>query len=253
MEARASDELDCGRVGDWIDVEVYRRIRHAPHVPMNPSREMTIPNSGTGVTIQLVMILISVVFLVLAVVNIFNGVGLIASVTWIVFVTMLTWSGIRKEGGLIRFLNHHLGELLGRHYAEVPAHDPPSREIRFGYELLGHRFVKQSISIDAIETVEWCTGQATSMAGRDMHDRHVCLWYDHGDPAKSEKQRKWHRKPDQDVFIVGPSTPKQRADALGIQFVEFLRDAGALLVQTETSDCFVRNRHDNPTNPSATP
>ena len=207
---------------------------------MIPSQEMTIPKSGAEVTFHFVITLIVVVFVVLAIVDIFIGIALIPSCIWIALVTMIIWSEGRKQGGFRRFLTNRLGDLFGRHFAEIPAQDLQSREIRFGYELLGHRFLNQTINIDRIETVEWKTGQATDMAGRDMNDWHVCLWYDHCDPAKSEKQHKWYRKPDQDLYVVGPSTQKNEIEALGMELVAFLRAAGAALVQSEKSNCFVR-------------
>jgi len=77
------------------------------------------------------------------------------------------------------------------------------------------------------------------MAGHDMTDWGVYLWFDHNDPDKSEKKRKL-KKPDQDIYRVGPSTRKSRAEAFGLSFVAFLRDAGAKLDQGAIPTCFVR-------------
>ncbi|MHC4169870.1 MAG: hypothetical protein ACYSWQ_23220 [Planctomycetota bacterium] len=207
---------------------------------MTPGKEITIPKSGTEVAFQLLISLIVVVFVILAIVDIILGVALIASSIWLVLITMLVWWQSRKQGGLRRFLTNCLGDMFGRHFAEIPAQDLSPNGVRFGYELFGCRFINQTIRIDRIETVEWRTGQATDVAGRDMNDWHVCLWHDHCDPARSEKQREWHRKPDQDVYIVGPSARKEKIEALGMELVAFLRAAGAALVQGEESNCFVR-------------
>ena len=123
--------------------------------------------------------------------------------------------------------------MFGRHFAEISAQALSSREVGFGYELFGRRFLKQAIRVDRIETVEWRTGQATDVAGRDMNDWHVFVCYDHCDPAKSEKRRKWAKKPDQDVYVLGLSTRKEKIEALGMELVAFLQAAGASLVQSE--------------------
>jgi hypothetical protein len=79
------------------------------------------------------------------------------------------------------------------------------------------------------------------MAGRDMNDWTVFIWFDHHDPARSEKKkRRKYRKPDQKIYCVGPSTRKERTEALGLALVAFLRDAGADLVPADIPDCFAR-------------
>ncbi|MBN2589399.1 MAG: hypothetical protein JXA96_06030 [Sedimentisphaerales bacterium] len=208
---------------------------------MTSSNEITIPKSRTEVTFQFLITLIVVVFVAIAILDIILGVALVVSVVWLVLITMLIWSKNRQQGNLYRFLMNYLGNMFGRHFAEMPAQNSSHNEVHFGYELFGRRFLKQIIRIDRIESVEWYTGQATDMAGRDMNDWNVCLWYNHNDPVKSEKNSKWHRKPDQDVYIVGPSVNKEKVEALGTLLIAFLRDAGISLVQSEESNCFVRN------------
>ena len=88
------------------------------------------------------------------------------------------------------------------------------------------------------------------MAGRDLGDWSVALWYDHGDPAKSLAQKK-HRWPDQEVYIVGLTGPKNKVDAFGHEFLNFLRQSGVFLVQGENDRKFVRlwtALHHNPRN-----
>jgi len=202
--------------------------------------EMTIQKSESEVAFLLVIYLTVVIFMVLAIVNIFLRVALIPSCIWIALVNMIIWSKSRKQGGLLRFLANCLGDIFGRHFAEIPTRDLQWPEIRFGYELFGHRFFNQTIRIDRIEMVAWRTGQATDMAGQDMNDWHVFLWYDHCEQAKSEKRQKLYRKPDQDLYIVGPSTKKNKTEALGMELVAFLQSVGATLVQSEMNNCFVR-------------
>jgi hypothetical protein len=209
---------------------------------MKTTEEMPIPKSGADVVFSTVITLIIIVFFALAVVNILNRAALIASCLWIAIVIMIVWSGRKEDGSLRTYLINRLGDVVGHHFAAVPQPECDSREVLFGFELLGHRFVRKSILIDKIVTVEWNTGQATDMAGRDMNDWRVCVWFDHGDPEKSEKQRKWHRKPDQDIFIVGPSARGAKTEALGLALVSLLRGAGAALMETEKATCFGRRK-----------
>jgi hypothetical protein len=208
---------------------------------MTSSQEMTIPKSRGEVIVLFVITIIVVLSVCLALVNIFSRVAMIASFIWLAFITMVLWKPIRQAGSFRRFLADCLGALLGRNFVEVASLNVPTKEIRFGYELFGHRFIQRSVAIDKIESIEWKTGQATDMAGRDMNDWRICLWFDHGDPVKSEKKRKW-RKPDQDIYIVSPARRKKNTETLGLSFVAFLRAAGAQLSPGEKSSYFVRSK-----------
>ena len=210
---------------------------------MNTNDEIAIPKSGTEVVLQTVMTVIVIVFLCLAVLNIIDGVALIASCLWIAIVGWIVRDGMKNDDirSIRIYLINLLGDLVGNHFAAVSYLDTDSREIIFGFRLFRHRFINKHILIDKIETVEWTAGQATGMAGRDMNDWRVCVWFDHGDPEKSEKQRKWHRKPDQDIYIVGPSTPRVKTEALGLALISLLRSTGAALVPTDKPTCFVRH------------
>ena len=207
---------------------------------MTAKQEMMIPKSPRDVIFQSVITAIIVFFAGLAVVNIFSRVAIIPSLIWLTFITMILWTPVKKAGSFRRFLADCLGELIGRHFVEVVSGGTSTKEIRFGYELFGRRFIKKSIGIDKIESIYWSTGQASGMAGRDMNDWQICLWFDHCDPAKSEKKSKWH-KPDQDIYTVGSARRKKITEAFGLSFVTFLRTAGAQLVQGEISSCFARS------------
>lgn len=203
------------------------------------SQEMTIPKSRLEVSLQFVFTTIVVGFAFLGVANLCHGTALISSALWLGLVTMIVWSGSKRDGGFRKYLTNRLGELAGRRFVVSTSQAAQPGEIRFGYELLGQRVIQQSIAIGTIESIAWSTGQATGMAGRDMNDWQVCLWVDHHDPARSGKRRKL-RKPDQNVYIVGPATRKERAEALGLSLVALLRGAGAKLAQGAIPTCFVR-------------
>jgi len=200
---------------------------------------MTIPKSRGEILWTGFLSLIVVVFAFLAVLNLANHIAIIPSFIWLLIIAWILWSGCRDAGGVRRYLIDWLAAFAGRRFAHFPHEDTHQPRIRFGYELFGRHFYQKDIEFDRIESVEWSPGQATSMAGRDMEDWSVALWYDHGD---SEKSKKHHmlRKPDQDVYIVGPSRRKEDTASLGTDFVSFLSGVGVLLIRGEGDNVYVR-------------
>ena len=201
---------------------------------MASNAEMTIPRESG--LFHLVMYTIVAGFLLLAVYALVNRIALIAPCLWLAFVSMTVRSNCRAEGGIRPFLVNCLGNVTGRRFAAIGA----PGEIQFGYRLLGRRFIQERIALGKIESVEWSPGQASSMAGRDMNDWHVVLWFHHDDPARSQRRQRL-RKPDQDPCIIGPSRRKEETAALGLGIVAFLQSAGVTLVPGEKETGFVRH------------
>lgn len=209
---------------------------------------MLIPKSLSDTIIEIVLTVIVAFFTILGVSNLLNHVAIIASSIWLAFVTLSIWSACKYGGGLRKFLINHLAVFSPRHFVEsIPRENGPA-EIRFGYQLCGLRLFHFRVPVDKIETVGWHTGQTTSMARRDINDWQVTLWLDHDDPVKSQKQQKWHEKPDQGCYIVGPSGPKKDTESFGLAFLDFLRGAGASLLQGEYDCTFVRKPEDTDRN-----
>jgi len=204
-----------------------------------PHPEMTIPSSRGETLWTGFLSLIVVVFAILAVLNLANRVAIIPSVIWLLIVSWILWSGWRDAGGIRRCFCDWIAIFAGRRFAMSANDDAGQPSVRFGYELFGRRFYERTIPLYRIESVEWSPGQATSMAGHDMKDWSVALWYDHGDPEKSKKHHML-RKPDQDVYIVGPSRPKEDTAALGEDFLSFLRAIGSTLLRGDTDSVYIR-------------
>lgn len=204
-----------------------------------PHHDMTIPKSSGEILWTGFLSLIVVVFAFLAVLNLANHIAIIPSVIWLLIIAWGLWSGCRDAGGVRRYLIDWLAAFAGRRFVHFQHEDTHQSRIRFGYELFGRHFYQKDIEFDRIESVEWSPGQATSMAGRDMKDWSVALWYDHGD---SEMSRKHHRlrKPDQAVYIVGPSSRKEDVASFGTEFVSFLSGVGVLLIRGEGNNVYVR-------------
>ena len=204
---------------------------------MTARSEMTIPRSRSEIVFQIVIMTVAVLFCILGTVNLFNRVAIIPSTIWFVFVIAMMWRACREEGGFRRFLTYRLALLGGRFFVECSPHSVQPAEVHFGYRILGHRYLQREVLLDKIESVEWRPGQGSDMAGRDMKDWSVHLWFDQDDPVK---RNKWSRKPEQGIHIVGPARRKEETEAFGLSFVDFLRDAGASLVRGEGDCIFVR-------------
>jgi hypothetical protein len=71
------------------------------------------------------------------------------------------------------------------------------------------------------------------MAGRDMSDWHVFIWY------KDDTGRK-SRKPGQWVHVIGPSRSKGETESFGLAFVELLQKAGIILQRDNEGFRFTR-------------
>jgi hypothetical protein len=142
-------------------------------------------------------------------------------------------------GGLRRYLVDRFSFFAGRRFVLYPSEQTNSSRIRFGFEIFGRRVFQRDVQIERIESVEWTPGQATSMAGHDMNDWHVVLWFDHCNPEKSQRDHML-RKPNQDLLIVGPARRKEDTSSLGFEFVAFLRKSGARLKQGANDNVFVR-------------
>jgi len=201
--------------------------------------EMTIPKSRSDTVLEAIFTFIVVFFGILGIVNLTNHVAIIPSVIWLIIVTSIIWNGCREAGSIRRYLADRIAIFGGRAFVLYPSEQGEPCRIRFGYNLLGCRVFQRNIQVDRIESVMWNPGQATSMAGHDMKDWHVILWFDHCDPEKSKKRHMLH-KPDQELHIVGPLRRKEDTSALGYEFLSFLRKAGAHLVQGGADNVYVR-------------
>lgn len=191
--------------------------------------EMPIPKSRAEVTIQFAITTIVVFFALLALVNLCLWMAVIPSLIWLAFVTMCVKSSATRDGGLRPFIINQMGDLFGRKFVEQDTTDPQPQCIRFGFQLFGHRFIQKRVFVQKIESVTWHTGQASGMAGKDMGDWKVWMYFDSGD-----------QKSDHVWYGVGPAVRKERTEVLGLALVSFLQNVGVDLIQGEQTNCFVR-------------
>lgn len=202
-------------------------------------REMTTPRSRADDIFCYIISVVVVAFVLLAIVNLCNGAALIASSLWLGLVAMMVWTTCREQGGVRKYLINWLGNLAGKRFVEFDPADAPPQSLRFGFQLFSRCFIQKSILLNSIKKVEWSTGQATNMAGRDMNDWQVWIWFTKNNFAIGKKQRSSWKS---DLYGFGSSGCKVKTEVLGLSFVAFLRDAGADLIPDATTACFVRRR-----------
>jgi len=201
--------------------------------------ELTIPCPSIGTRIlPWIFLTIVLVSIPVAIFALCTKAAIVAPIIWLAFVSMGLWVSIKAEGGLRPWLIDLASNLVGRQFISVSDNTIPC-QVHFGIEMCRHCFIQQKLFINEIESVEWNTGQASAMSGRDMNDWHVAVWFDHNDPMKSQKRRQYP-KPDQELFIVGPSGRKQDTEDFALSLVEFFRSAGADLAISDRPTVFAR-------------
>jgi hypothetical protein len=155
-----------------------------------------------------------------------GAVGVVAAVLWLALMAVgfgSTLFVLGPWGSLVACL----GEFSRRHFVET-ARDGDRIRIGFGFELFGRTFCYLRIERGQVASVVMDTGQATALAGRDMNDWSVVLWYRH--PRRHLRRRPLPNFRDgEEVYIVGPCGPKQQTAQSFAAFVEFLRAAGVEL------------------------
>ncbi len=195
---------------------------------------MDVPRpTGAGFTIVLSTIVLF--FVAIAISNLvdYESVPLFAivlSVLWLLIVATTITVGIREEHGLRLYILNRLATVSAHHFVEILPQHGDDLMVRFGFTLLGGDFNQLQIRRAKLASVEWSSGQATSLAGHDMNDWEVHLWYG----CKGSKR--WTSSSgyrEEALHVVGPHGPKQEAGALGESLVDFFRSAGIDLHPTK--------------------
>ena len=173
-------------------------------------------------------------FVLLAIYNLYSWTAIIPSTIWLLLVGFVL-GGFIKTDGWEKFATDILGAFSRKEFIRTIRWENSKTDFQYGFRMFGLRFLYFSIAVERIESIKWNTGQASHMAGRELDDWHVVVWYDHDDPAKSQKQHML-KKPDQDLYIIGMSGAKAETAALGNSLLDLLREAGAIFAQGE-NDC----------------
>ena len=207
---------------------------------------MDIPGSSSAV-FHIVFYTVVVSFVAVAVSNLVDYefvplYAIILSVLWLLIVASVITLGIRDDRGLRLFIINRLGNFSAHQFVEIiPQHgDDPM--VRFSFTLLGRDFNHVQIRRAKLASVEWRSGQATSLAGHDRDDWSVNVWYNRKGSkrwisASSSREEAGHG--------FGPDGPKHEAAALGASFVDFFRSAGIELHPTKNECEFTTRKQDD--------
>jgi hypothetical protein len=98
--------------------------------------------------------------------------------------------------------------------------------ISIGYLLFGQPLNYLKIPTSAISSIQWSSGQGTAMAGRDMNDWSIAIWYNH---PNGPRRKPFPGVRDEELFLIGPSGQKEKVEAFGKQIVAFLTRTGVEL------------------------
>jgi hypothetical protein len=172
------------------------------------------------------------VFLVLAAVNIvfwrsISPISLGASILWLMLAPFMVRVWIRQAGSARQFLVDAAGVLSTRQFVAA-VQQPDVLAVCFGFELFGRRYRYIEIPADTIEYVDWSAGQASGMAGRDMNDWQVILWHHPKMPSLP-----YPRKGKVAPYFFGTPRSREKTEALGREFLAFLKSVGIGLRPTK--------------------
>ena len=192
--------------------------------------EIAIPKWSGELVFAVVVIVIFGLATVVALLELLFRVAIMLPCIWLAIVAILTW--IEYHGRVRERLICLLGVLSQEHFLQCVSNDAGSLDIRYGYRLFGHRLYYFTVPLHKIESLEWAPSQNPALWN-------VVVWYDHDDLERSLRC-KGLRKPDQDPLHIGPSRGKEKIQIVGLAVLEFLRRAGARLVQGKDDRTFVR-------------
>ena len=180
-------------------------------------------------------------FVILAIYNLCSWTAIIPSTIWLLLVG-LTLGGFIKTEGSKKFATDILGAFSWKEFIRTIRSGNGKTDFQYGFRVFGRWFAYFTVAVEKIETVKWNTGQASHLAGRELDDWSVVVWYDHDDLAKSQKALSYKsKKPDQDLFIIGMSGAKVETAALGHSVLNLLRESGASFAQGENDCTYVRH------------
>jgi hypothetical protein len=210
----------------------------------DPVARMAVPSVGGGCGVVFVVLFVGS-FVALAVDNLvhYSRVPwwtLIPSVLWLGIVAFALFVILHQEG-----VRQSVVALLGafsRHDFVEAAREGDRTVIGFGFTLFSLRFYYVRVPAERVASVCMGSGQGTALAGRDMDDWHVTIWYDDPDaPPKS-----YAILPANELHIIGPSRAKATTEEWFRAFIAFLRAAGVELHPTEKEHEFRTPNPDRP-------
>jgi hypothetical protein len=108
---------------------------------MTTVQEMPIPKGRSDSILLSIFSIVFVFFTVLAVFNLLNWQGVIASILWLGVVAIGIWISVQDEGGFRSFAIKFMGTLVGKKFAEIVISDNRPVEVRFGFQFFWRRHI----------------------------------------------------------------------------------------------------------------
>ncbi|MBI1321811.1 hypothetical protein GC170_01290 [bacterium] len=157
----------------------------------------------------------------------------ISSALWISMLMFMLVMDIHIAGGIAFWAKCQVARFAKVHWVRIVRNDPWPSTISIGFELFGRDFDRFRIALPDITKIDWTSGQATELAGRDMNDWHVALWY-----RKKRRSGNAIRSADEpcDLVLIGPQGTKEETAELGERLVRFLVESGVDLIQVSEAE-----------------
>jgi hypothetical protein len=149
----------------------------------------------------------------------------LASFAWLFLVFWVVLTNVREEGGVRQYLINRMGIYAGHQFIRAEPFEN-AISISIGYLLFGQPLNYLKIPTSAISSIQWSSGQGTAMAGRDMNDWSIAIWYNH---PNGPRRKPFPGVRDEELFLIGPSGQKEKVEAFGKQIVAFLTRTGVEL------------------------
>ncbi|MBL8814516.1 MAG: hypothetical protein JNL58_00700 [Planctomyces sp.] len=145
-----------------------------------------------------------------------------ASLLWLLLVLTGVILSIVDDGGIRQFLINRLGAFSNRQVVRATP-EGSAETISFGFLMFGRFLSYLVIDVRAISSIGWHSGQGTAMAGRDLNDWTVVIWYH---SPRTQDTRSYPEMRVEEVFVIGEYGTKASAEAFGSNLVEFLKSVG---------------------------
>ena len=188
--------------------------------------ELRVPYRSSAIAASIgylfVLTLVSVAVSNLAFIRHIPVLTTLASIVWLLLVSWFVLNRVRDEGGVRQFVINRMGLYSRNQFVRAQTTDN-GVSISIGYVLLARSLNYLTIDATSISSVDWNGGQATSMAGRDMKDWQVALWYYH---PQGKKRQLFPGEREEEICLIGQSGPREQVAVFGKQLVEFLTHIG---------------------------
>ena len=168
----------------------------------------------------------------LAVENLLHRTAVAPSALWLFLIAFVVISNIRNSG-LRAFVAACAGAFSRQQVLIVNASDDCSI-LQVGFRLFGFNIVEHRLLAEDLVSIRCSRGQASDLAGRDVNDWSVILWYRHHDRKIQAIQQQFGApRPGQSPLVIGPPRKKTLTEPLARRVICFLNESGISVTAEE--------------------